>query len=62
MGLAKWMVKEGYSEGQIKRTVQKWFAFVNPSGFSGKGCYMGNCEKPFAKDGCGGMDPRNIRW
>lgn len=62
MGLAKWMVKEGYNEEDIKRGVQRWFSFVHPAGFSGKGCYMGNCERPFAQDGCGGMNPKKIKW
>ncbi|MFN3505395.1 MAG: hypothetical protein ACK4Y7_04210 [Caldimicrobium sp.] len=56
------MVKNGYKEEAIRETVKKWFAFVNPSGFSGKGCYSGNCEKPFNQDGCGGMDPKSIKF
>ncbi len=62
MGLAKTLVKLGYGEEKIKREIQKWFSFVNPSGFSGKGCYEGRCEHPFNKDGCGGMDPKKLRW
>jgi hypothetical protein len=56
------MIKKGYSVEEVRAGVLKWFSFVNPSGFSGKGCYIGNCEKPFNKDGCGGMDPKRLRW
>jgi len=56
------MIKKGYSEEEVREGVKRWFSFVNPSGFSGKGCYVGNCEKPFKDDGCGGMDPKRLRW
>ncbi|MCS7199751.1 MAG: hypothetical protein RMI63_08970 [Caldimicrobium sp.] len=56
------MIKEGYSAEEVRAGVQKWFAFINPSGFSGDGCYKGRCEMPFAKNGCGGMDPQKIRY
>ncbi|MFN3740264.1 MAG: hypothetical protein ACK4TF_06270 [Thermodesulfovibrionales bacterium] len=62
MGLSKWMIKEGYDIKEIKEGVIKWLKFTNPSGYTGDGCYIGNCEKSFAKNGCGGMKPDIIRW
>lgn len=54
------IVDRGYDEMQLQDAVKGWIAFVNPSGFSGQACHVNRCQLPFAEDGCGGMDPRNL--
>ncbi len=55
-GLANYLIaKRGYDAEQVKTAAAEWIKFVNPTGFSGKGCYTGMCPKPFAQGGCGGM-------
>lgn len=56
-GLARYAIaKRGYGEAQVKGAVQEWLRAVNTSGFSGSACHRGRCGRPFAADGCGGMD------
>ena len=55
-GLSNYLIaKRGYDAEQVKAAVVDWTSFVNPAGFSGKGCYTGMCAKPWAQGGCGGM-------
>ena len=62
-GLAKYLIAdEGLGEEGVKRVVAEWFEFINPDGFSGDVCYTGGCNRPFAENGCGGMDPENVRF
>ena len=62
-GLAKHLIaNEGRGEDEVKQIVAEWFEFINPDGFSGDVCYTGGCNRPFAENGCGGMDPANVRF
>ncbi len=55
-GLSKYLLKQNLSADDITTIVLSWIEFVNPAGFTGDSCYIGNCEKPFYKNGCGGME------
>ncbi len=60
-GLAKHLIAdEGYGVEEVKAAVEEWFEFINPDGFSGDVCYTGGCDRPFADNGCGGMDPQRV--
>ncbi len=54
------IAKKGYTAPQVKRAVVDWLAFVNPKGFTGNACFNGGCKRPFAKNGCGGMDATQV--
>lgn len=55
-GLTHYMIaKQGASADKVREKVAEWVSFVNPEGYSGRGCYTGGCALPFARDGCGGM-------
>ncbi len=55
-GLAKHLIADrGYGVEEVKATVQGWFEFINPDGFSGNVCYTGGCNRAFKDNGCGGM-------
>jgi hypothetical protein len=56
-GLAHYMIaKQNAGARQVREKVQEWITFVNPKGYSGRSCYNGGCARPFANDGCGGMN------
>jgi hypothetical protein len=62
-GLSKWLITEkGYSASQVKEKAAEWIAYINPNGYSGKACYTGACARPFHKDGCGGMNPKQVQF
>jgi hypothetical protein len=57
-GLAKHLIVEkGKGAEEVRSQVEQWYKSINPAGFSGTACSTGGCAKPFAKDGCGGMNP-----
>lgn len=56
-GLAHYMIaKQGAGAEEVRRKVQEWVSFINPRGYSGQACYRRGCGRPFARDGCGGMN------
>jgi hypothetical protein len=60
-GLSNYLIaKKGSSAGEVRVAVQRWLKFVNPSGFSGDVCSKGGCNRPFGKNGCGGMDQTRV--
>lgn len=61
-GLANYLIaRKGATAGQVEKSVEGWFAFVNPNGFSGDACNTaGGCARRFAHNGCGGMDEKNL--
>ena len=62
-GLSHYLIaKQGASATQVTAKVKQWIAFVNPKGFEGKACYSGGCARPFAKDGCGGMNAGHVAF
>lgn len=56
-GLSHYLITQGHGAEEVRRSVQQWLAFVNPDGHSGRACTSGRCGRPFAQDGCGGMNP-----
>ncbi len=60
-GLTHYLIAEkNYKVQQVRQTVLDWIQHTNPKGYSGNACYIGRCAKPFAKNGCGGMNDRHI--
>jgi hypothetical protein len=61
-GLAKHLiVDQGYGVAEVRAAVAEWHRAINPEGFSGDVCASpGGCGRPFAKNGCGGMDERHL--
>jgi hypothetical protein len=60
-GLSNYLIaKKGSSAGDVRAAVQRWLEFVNPGGFTGNSCFKGGCNRPFAKNGCGGMDQTRV--
>lgn len=60
-GMAAYLITEKNADAETVRSkAQEWFKFVNPKGFSGDVCYTGGCGRPFAKNGCGGMNPARL--
>lgn len=51
---------EGLSAEEVQAAVEGWIEFINPRGFSGDACYTGGCVRPFHRNGCGGMDEKQI--
>ena len=56
-GLAKHLIVEkGYDAATVRTAVADWHRAINPGGFSGDACFTSGCGRPFAKNGCGGMN------
>lgn len=61
-GLSKFLIAQhGYGSAQVRSAVEGWIRFVNPAGFSGDACFTQGCNRPFGKNGCGGMNDRSLR-
>ena len=56
------IVNEGLGADEVQAGVEAWIEFINPSGFSGNTCYTGGCGRPFARNGCGGMNESRIAF
>ena len=54
------IVERGYGAERVKSVVEDWIDFTNGNGYSGTACYKGRCGRPFAEDGCGGMDEKDV--
>ncbi len=60
-GLSNYLIaKKGYGAPEVKSAVVGWLAFTNPKGFTGDACFTGGCKRPFAENGCGGMDATHV--
>ena len=60
-GMTHYLIaQKGYSAAQVQEAAKAWIAYVNPNGFSGDSCNTGGCSRPFAQNGCGGMDDRAL--
>lgn len=60
-GLTHFLIAErGYNVKQVKEAVKKWILSSNANGYAGNACQKGRCNKPFEKDGCGGMNEKMI--
>ncbi len=54
------LVQHQANAGQLRTAVLDWIRVSNPDSWSGDACFTGGCGRPFAKNGCGGMDDRRI--
>ena len=60
-GMTHYLIaQKGYDAAQVQEAAKAWIAYVNPNGFSGDVCQTGGCNRPFANNGCGGMDDRAL--
>ena len=60
-GLSKHMIAhQNQGVEEVRQGVSDWIKSINPGGFSGRACFNGGCNRPFNKDGCGGMKASNI--
>lgn len=60
-GLSNYMlVVKGADAAELKSAVLDWVKFIGPAGYTGDACFKGGCNRPFAKNGCGGMDHKNV--
>jgi len=60
-GLAKHLIAdEGADATRVEEEVRAWIAASNPDGYSGQACFRSACGKAFAKDGCGGMNEKQL--
>ena len=60
-GLSHYLIaKQGYSAPRVRAAAQRWLGFINPNGFTGNACFTGGCNRPFSKNGCGGMEATRV--
>lgn len=60
-GLSNYLIaKKGYGASEVKSAVVGWLAFINSKGFTGDACFKGGCPRPFAQNGCAGMDATHV--
>ncbi|MDX9734362.1 MAG: hypothetical protein RBU36_09565 [Thermoanaerobaculia bacterium] len=60
-GLSNYMlVVKGANAAELKSAVLDWVKFIGPAGYTGDACFTGGCNRPFSKNGCGGMDHKNV--
>ena len=60
-GLSNYMlVVKGANAAELKSAVLDWVKFIGPSGYTGDACFKGGCNRPFSRNGCGGMDHENV--
>ena len=60
-GLSQYMIaRQEATAEQVGAKVREWIAFIGPNGYSGSACYSRGCSRPFASDGCGGMNPQHL--
>jgi len=60
-GLSNHMLAhEGANAKRLRAAVLEWTRFIGPKGFTGDACFKGGCARPFADNGCGGMDSEKV--
>ncbi|HEY3348661.1 MAG TPA: hypothetical protein VGM13_02685 [Thermoanaerobaculia bacterium] len=60
-GLSNHMLAhEGADARRLRATVLEWTQFIGKKGFTGDACFKGGCSRPFAENGCGGMDADHV--
>lgn len=61
-GLSNHMLAhEGADARKLRAAVLGWTRLVG-KGFTGDACLAGGCGRPFAKNGCGGMDSEKVTF
>lgn len=60
-GLSNHMLAhEGADAKRLRAAVLEWTQFIGPKGFTGDACFKKGCSRPFADNGCGGMDSEHV--
>lgn len=60
-GLSNHMLAhEGADAKRLRAAVLEWTRFIGKKGFTGDACFKGGCARPFADNGCGGMDSEKV--
>lgn len=60
-GLSNYLIaKKHYNVAQVRKAASEWIRFTHSNGYAGDACGKGRCQLPTSKDGCGGMDERNL--
>lgn len=60
-GLSKFLIaRRNANSADVHAAALRWVHFVNPGGYSGDACSTGGCNRPFAQNGCGGMNDRHL--
>lgn len=60
-GLTKFLITHEHAGVlEITAAVKDWMRLMNPGGFTGDACTKGHCNRPFDKNGCGGMNENDI--
>jgi hypothetical protein len=54
------LAHEGADAKRLRAAVLQWTRFIGPKGFTGDACFKGGCSRPFADNGCGGMDSDHV--
>jgi hypothetical protein len=61
-GLSKFLIaKQHANAAQVSAAASEWLQFTNPHGYTGDACFTKGCNRPFASNGCGGMDDRHVQ-
>jgi len=60
-GLSNFMlVRHNANAAELRTAVEGWIRVINPAGFSGDACHKRGCDRPFAKNGCAGMNHERV--
>jgi len=60
-GLSKYLIaREGADEETVRSAASEWIHSANPHGFSGDACFSNGCNRPFERNGCGGMNSSRV--
>ena len=60
-GLSNYVLTvEQADASRLRAAVDDWIRETNPAGYSGDACFKGGCKRPFAENGCGGMDQAHM--
>ncbi len=55
------LLRHGANAEELRTAVEAWIRVINPAGFTGDACdKRGGCERPFAENGCAGMDQDRV--
>jgi len=61
-GLSKSLIANQHANAtQVKAAASAWLQFTNPEGYTGDACFTKGCNRPFERNGCGGMDEGHIQ-
>ena len=60
-GLAASLIASEHADmARVRQAVVDWLDETNPQGYAGDACDRHRCDRPFRKDGCGGMTETKV--